>query len=229
MCHNDNVTLYKKFHRFVSRYALNYIEDELDPVKFVGVNNGHCRCIIRYTHCLFCACELVSYIMGSIPLDAINFFWTRLSFADMSMQQEFDVIVKHFAEVDIARKVIITSKLHEIAYPHMNSMYPLFDKVKTKESQKGHACKLERSTKRDPSYFEHVDTLHSVNDNSFSWKSSKALGQKVKLAEIYKRNIPMLDQFHVNLYPSYMLDIIDVKANGHCGYHAAAACLTRYG
>jgi len=58
----------------------------------------------------------------------------------------------------------------------MTSMCPSFDKVKTKGSQKGSASKLERSTKRDPSYFEHVDALHSMNDNSLTWKSSKASG-----------------------------------------------------
>ena len=57
----------------------------------------------------------------------------------------------------------------------------------------------------------------NMNDNSLSWKSSKALGQKVKLTKIHKRNISMLDQFHVNLHP-YILDIVDVKANDHCGY-----------
>jgi len=133
------------------------------------------RCIIRYTHGLPCACELAMHIMGSIPLDAINGFWTRLSFvdmgsnepyADMSMQQKFDVILKCFAGVDIAGKVTIKSKLREIAYPGMTLMCPSVDKVKTKGSQKRRASKLERSTKCDISYFEYVDALHFVHDCS---------------------------------------------------------------
>ena len=46
----------------------------------------------------------------------------------------------------------------------------------------------------------------------------------MKLAKIHKRNIHMLDQFHVNLHP-YILGIVDVKANGHCGYRAVDALL----
>ncbi|KAH1203861.1 hypothetical protein GmHk_17G049971 [Glycine max] len=84
---------------------------------------------------------------------------------------------------------------------------------------KGRASKFERSTKRDPSYIEHVDALYFVHDSSFNWKSFKASGQKLKLAKIHKTNIHMLDQFHVNLHP-YILGIVDVKANGHCGYRA---------
>ena len=96
--------------------------------------------------------------MGSIPVDAINGFWTRLSFvdmgsnepfADMFVQQKFDVILKCFAGVNIIGKVTIKSKLREIAYPDITSMCPPFDKVKTKGSQKGRASKLERSTKCD--------------------------------------------------------------------------------
>ena len=115
-------------------------------------------CIIRYTHSLPCAYELVMHIMGSIPVDAINGFWTRLSFvdmgsnepfADMFVQQKFDVILKCFAGVNIIGKVTIKSKLREIADPDITSMCPPFDKVKTKGSQKGRASKLERSTKCD--------------------------------------------------------------------------------
>ena len=73
--HSHNVTLYKRLREFVSRFALNHIEDELDRVKFVGVDNNRCGCIIRYTHGLLCACELARYIMGSITLDAMNVFF----------------------------------------------------------------------------------------------------------------------------------------------------------
>ena len=48
--HSNNVTLYKRLHEFVSRYALNHIEDELDRVKFVGVDKD--------------CCELAIYAMG---------------------------------------------------------------------------------------------------------------------------------------------------------------------
>jgi len=36
--------------------------------------------------------------------------------------------------------------------------------------------------------------------------------------------IPMLDQFHLKCHP-YILDVIDVKVNGHCGFRAIASLL----
>ena len=50
MGHGHNITLYKSLCIFVSRYVVNHIEDELDRVKFVGVDKD--------------CCELAIYAMG---------------------------------------------------------------------------------------------------------------------------------------------------------------------
>jgi len=92
--------------------------------------------------------------------------------------------------------------------------------VKTKGSQKNQANKFQRSTKRTPSYFEHVDRIHFVNDSSSSLKTRKG---KVKVTT-NTNAIPMLDQFHLKCYP-YILDVIDVKTDGHCGFRAIASLL----
>ena len=73
-----NVEMYKRLHGFVSRYALNHIVDEFDRVKFIGVNTLCCGCIVRCTHGVPCACELVRYALGSIPLHTIHIYWTML-------------------------------------------------------------------------------------------------------------------------------------------------------
>jgi len=44
------------------------------------------------------------------------------------------------------------------------------EKVKTKGAQKKKIIKQERSTKRDLSYYEYVDALHSVKNNSSTLK-----------------------------------------------------------
>ena len=41
---------------------------------------------------------------------------------------------------------------------------------------------------------------------------------------IQRQNIPMLDQFHLCIQDS-IENIIDVKTDGNCGYHAIAALL----
>jgi len=75
-------TLYKKLLGMVSRYTLNEIATEFERVHYAGNNPSSCGCVMRTTHDLPCACELSRYVVGSIPLDLIHMFWTRLSFSD---------------------------------------------------------------------------------------------------------------------------------------------------
>ena len=89
-------------------------------------------------------------------------------------------------------KVTMKAKLHEIAYPEQTSMYAPSDKVKTKGGQKRSERKAERSTKREPSYFEYVDAMHSFNDSSTTQKVSQSSSQRRK----QKRPVTMLNQFH---------------------------------
>jgi len=86
----------------------------------------------------------------------------------MSIQKEFDVILKGFKKVDIAGKVNLKNKLMEIAYPDMTSLCTPTSKVKTKGAENGRVTKFARSTKRIPSYFEHVDALQSQQDSSYT-------------------------------------------------------------
>ena len=82
--HVFNVTRYKKLVDFVSKYALQYIAEESDWVEYLGLDNSYCGCTIRSTHDLPCACELVSFGVGSMPLQSVHFLCTRLSFLDIS-------------------------------------------------------------------------------------------------------------------------------------------------
>ena len=102
----------------------------------------------------------------------------------------------------------------------MTSMCPPIDKVKTKGSQKGYAGKFEQSTKSLPSFFEHVDALHFVDDSSSTWRSPSTLSQQ----PARMRKIPTLDQFHVNFHP-YISNIVDVRSHGHCCYQTVATSL----
>ena len=226
-----NVTLYKHLIGYVSKYALVHIAEEFLKVQTTGFDSSHCGCVIRRTHGLPCACELARYHLGLIPLTEVHVMWTKLSFSyiscsesrsELCIQQDIDIIVARFKDVDIAGKVAIKSKLHEIAYPDMTSMCPPVDKVKTKGSQKEKAKWFALSTKRDPSYFEHVDKIHSVHDSNCNSKT-QLLTNPVK-SLIKTNEIQMLDQFHLACHP-YIIGVIDVKADGHCVYQAIVALL----
>ena len=49
-------------------------------------------------------------------------------------------------------------------------MHVPLEKVKTKGAQKKQMTKHQRSTKRDPSYWEYVDALHYVQNSNSSMK-----------------------------------------------------------
>ena len=123
----------------VSRYALNQIVVEFERVHYADKNPSYCGCIMKTTHSLPCTCELVRYVVDTIPLDTIHMFCRRLSFTyqglsepKVSIIEEMKTISKQFKEFDVCGKVTIKSKLREIAYPYVNSMFALSEKVKTK-------------------------------------------------------------------------------------------------
>jgi len=223
------MTLYKHLVDVVSKSALAWIAEEVQRVKHVGFNSEHCGCVLRSTHGLPCVCALARYQFGVIPLNEVHVMWTRLSFSDissghsfseLSCQQELDVITNRFKEVDIGGKLTIKNKLREITYPDMTSMCPTRKKVKTKGSQTHKEKMHERSTKRNPFYYEHVDKIHSIDDSCSSQKGSRgksqlALSQKV---------VPMLDQFHLICHP-FIEEAVDVKVDGNCGYRSIVALL----
>ncbi|KAL5180106.1 Receptor-like cytoplasmic kinase 176 [Glycine soja] len=198
--HVFKVTLYKKLLGMVSRYALNQITAKFERVHYAGKNPSHCGCIMRTTHGLPCACELARYVVGTISLDIIHMFWRRLSFTDQglselefSITEEIKIISKRFEELDVCEKVTLMCK-----------QKVLKEKPMTKH---------QRSTKRDPSYWEYVDALHSVKNNNSSIKRATSSCEQPKP----RRNMPMLDQFHPCMH-DFIENIVDVKPNGNSGY-----------
>ncbi|KAH1190176.1 hypothetical protein GmHk_20G057800 [Glycine max] len=220
-------TLYKRLLGMVSRYALNEILVEFERVCHLKDNVSSCGCVLRITLGLPCACELQRYEGGSIPLDAIHMYWRRLNFSDqglceaeVSIKEEIDIIHKRFEELDVCGKVTFKSKLREFAFPDETSMCPPPTKVKTKGAPKKVMKRSERSTKRDPSYWEYVDAYHSVQNRNTSVRPSASSFAPPKPA----RMIPMLDQFPPFMH-GFIEDVVDVKADGNYGYGSVSALL----
>ncbi|XP_052727423.1 PKS-NRPS hybrid synthetase cheA-like [Vigna angularis] len=220
--------IYRRLVGRVSRYALGLIADEIERVNKIGMDSGRCGCILSSTYDLPCACVLARYQPGIIPLGEIHVMWTRLSISgivsneslpEFSIDHEVQLVQERFNKVDIGEKVNIKQKMIEIACPEMTSMVAPTHKVKTKGAQKSKDARHERSTKRDPSYFEHVDTLHSMTESS-----SRKTKVKSKAKEETRRTIPMLNQFHPICHP-FIVDVVDVVADGHCGYRCISAML----
>ncbi|KAH1189464.1 putative protein FAR1-RELATED SEQUENCE 10 [Glycine max] len=220
-------TLYKRLLGMLLRDALNEIAYEVDRLCYLGNNPSSCGCVMRSTHGLPCACELSRYTAGNILVESFNIFWRRLCFSDqglceaeVSIKDEIETISKRFEELDVSGKVTLKSELREIAYPDQNSMCPPPSKVNSKGAPKKPMKRIQRSTKRDPSYWEYVDAFHSIQSSNSSVKRSASCSEPPQPTTI----IPMLDQF-APFIQGFIRDVVDVKADGNCGYRSIAALL----
>ena len=138
----------------------------------------------------------------------------------LSIQREVDLLLNLFEEVDIAGKVTTKHKLPDIVCPSMTSMLPLTSKIKTKGAPKSHQSKM--STKCDPLYFEHVDAfIESSRKDTCVAKTENKLKTK---GVIQEKIIPTLEQINPVFQP-YIVDVVDVVGDGHCGYKCIAALL----
>ncbi|XP_052723064.1 uncharacterized protein LOC108336891 [Vigna angularis] len=212
----------------VSRYALDLIAKELKIVQQIGLDSSKCGCVLRRTFGVPCACELARYDPRMIPIGEFHIMWRRLHFSNvelnetkpqLSIKDELKQVEERFNEVDIGGKVTIKQKLLEIVCPTLTSMVPPLHKVKTKGAQKSKVKRSERSTTRDPSYFEYVDAFHSTIESSSVRSKLQSKPKAMK-----KRRVPMIDQFHSTTHP-FIVDVVDVVADGHCGYRCIAALL----
>ncbi|KAH1189849.1 hypothetical protein GmHk_20G057540 [Glycine max] len=77
-----------------------------------------------------------------------------------------------------------------------------------------------RSTKCDPSYWEYVDAFESMqNSNSSVRRTASSFEQPNR-----RKMMPMLDQFQPFMH-DFIDKIVDVKADGNCGYRSVACLL----
>ncbi|KAL5190510.1 Protein FAR-RED ELONGATED HYPOCOTYL 3 [Glycine soja] len=213
-------TLYKRLVGMVSRNALNEIVAEVERLCYLGNDLSSCGCVMRSTIGLPCACDLSRYTADNIPVDSVHMFWRRLCFSDqglceaeVNIKEEIETISKRFEELDVCGKLTLKSKLQDIAYPDHNFMCHTPSKVNTKGASKKPMKRSQRSTKRDPSYWEYVDVFHSVQRSNSSVKHSASSSELPKPTRI----IPMLDQF-APFIQGFIHNIVDVKADSNCGY-----------
>ncbi|XP_004489484.1 uncharacterized protein [Cicer arietinum] len=247
--HRHSNKLYANLCGVVSKNAIDHIAAEFDRVKYVGINKSECRCTIRRTHGLPCACEIARYSMipRSISLDVIHVWWTKLTFHDdgsgkpseLSVKHEIEVIVKKFDELDVPGKIAPKGKLHEIAYPSTTSMCPSVGKVKTKGAPKKGKSKIskrDKSTKRDPSWWEYVDASVRCSDtNACSIVTSNKVQQpRPSVTKLTPRpSVSKVQQPRVLIFKEWLPveihkfidDIIDVGKDGNCGYRVATTLL----
>ncbi|KAJ1424222.1 Protein FAR1-RELATED SEQUENCE 6 [Sesbania bispinosa] len=214
--HHFNNPLYNELRGLVSRNALALIDVEKQRINYVGIDISTCGCTLRNTHGLPCACQLAR----------VHTHWMKLTFNDggidgpgcgLSVQPECDEVLRTFEKLDLSGKVVLNSKMREVAFPETTSMCPPPNKIKTKGGVKG-KFKSKYSTKRDPSFFEHVDAMHSQHESC----STQPPGFQSQPR--CKKQVTILDQLPSVLH-LFIVRVDDVEADGNCGYRAIAASL----
>lgn len=250
--HRYNNRLYAHLCGHVSRYALSHIANEFDRVKYVGIDKCSYRCTIRMTHGLLCACELARYSMipSAIPLNVVHIVWRRLNFFDdgfnksseLSLKPEIDALMRRFDELDMSGKIALKGKVYELAFPTTTSMCPPSNKANTKGAPKRGKRKMsnrEKSTKCDPSWWEHVDA-YIESQASVSKCTPKPSVQKFttrpsvhkltpqpSVNKVDKPKVfPFMEWLHKEIH-HFIDDVLDVGPDGNCGYRAVGALLGR--
>jgi len=154
----------------ISRTGLNFLFHEAKRSETTGADSSLCGCTIRTTYGLPCACIISKKkeLNSPIRMDEVADHWKKLRFDDfdppkendskITISDELEVIMEKFAKADDTTKMHIKEQLRKIAFPETTDLKPPSQPVKTKGApKKSKITQDDTSTKRSPSYFEHVD------------------------------------------------------------------------
>ena len=173
----------------------------------------------RTSYGLPCAHELAELIKEgrTIPLDSVHSHWRKLDTindnvsSELTITPEIDSILRQFADCDEAGKIALKRKLRELAYPATTYMFPPLEKVKAKGRP---SLKINLSTKRAPSLFEIVEFAHDSTSPATPCSVKVPKEKKLKYIKCFPHQIR-----------KHIVNIVDVKADGHCGYRSIAGLL----
>lgn len=164
--------LFKDIRGSVSSHAMKLIhEEKKNRVDYVGMDHSICGCLLRSTHGLPCAHEIVGYMHSNmpIPLSCIDNFWKQLSTTPyeeptehISKEHETRALDSMWDKGSVTQKLMIKQKLKEIINPSSTSVgEPLIKETgkgrpSLQKSKTAKRRKVDTSTKRDLSGFEYA-------------------------------------------------------------------------
>ena len=217
--HQFNNAMFKELRGMVSRASLNMILMEFKRATQVDIDKGICGCVNRTSYGLPCAHELGQLIKEgrTIPLDSVHSHWRKLDTvtdnvsSELTISTEIDSILRQFADCDEAGKIALKRKLRELACLATTSMCPPLEKVKGKGRP---SLKINLSTKRAPSSFEIVESAHDSTSPATACSVKAPKEKKLKYIKCFPHQIR-----------EHIVNIMDVKADGHCGYRSIAGLL----
>lgn len=121
--------------------------------------------MLRLTHGLPCAYEIVKYKKDDkpIPLECIDPHWRQLDMtcalkrktSECSYDAKMKLFHRRWMKSDATTQMILKKKLMELVAPQTTSHVEPFVNTKTRG---GPGKKMDKSSRRDPSLFEVVDS-----------------------------------------------------------------------
>lgn len=160
---------------------------------------------------------------GFIPLSVIDSYWKQLSCTPPILNRstldffdlpEIKALKSRYDESPDNARFFMQQDLKLLAFPQTTTILePPKATIK-----KGRPSKKDKSTKRYPSCFEHVEASLSCSSNLTPvGRYLKKLGIKTKACEDNQVNSEYLLQMRKHMRP-YIIDIEDMPSDGNCGY-----------
>ena len=169
--HDHRISDFNYLRGFVSCYALEMILEEKKRGEYVGIDVSMCGCVLKQTHGLPCAHEIVQWNREGrgIPLSSIHPRWKQLSDISRSIQaksidceREISLVRKRFDRAYEEQKCMMLKILLDLGNPASTNLEPSSKnnvvRGRSSISKKKTSKKEETSTKRDPSLFEFAKT-----------------------------------------------------------------------
>lgn len=177
--HKFKSPIFKELRGMVSIAALDKIHEAMECMGEGGVDPLLCGCVLRKTCGLPCAHEISEYVrLGkAIPVGSVDSFWRKLDMnpivvgdADVGVGNDFEnrcndclVDIKtKFSQSTETERLLILKRLREVLNPTTTSLIEPEIPIRTRGRSRPAKAKQSKSTKRDPSAFEYVE---SVNDS----------------------------------------------------------------
>ncbi|XP_008228065.1 PREDICTED: uncharacterized protein LOC103327505 [Prunus mume] len=226
--HDFRSSDFEELRGFVSSSALYMVLEETKLANNYGIDSEVCGCLLRLTHVLPCAHEIVKYKKDGkpIPLECIDPHWRQLDMtcalkrktSECSYDAEMKLFHRRWMKSDATTQMILRRKLMELVAPQTTLLVKPFVNTKTRGRP---GKKMDKSTRRDPSLFEVVDSPR-LDGCSLSGIPPKVSAKQKRQPK--ERPVEFVDAFPQALR-SCIHHVKDVATDGHCGYRAIAALL----
>ncbi|XP_052171683.1 PKS-NRPS hybrid synthetase cheA-like [Diospyros lotus] len=232
--HNFRSEIFRELRGIISRNAMNMVSKQTEMAQKIGVDKVACRCVIRSTHGLPCAHEIAELMMEGrpIPLSFVHPYWTKLDLVNtvdvssvLTIDPELESLYNIFQSEPEGGKIILKQKLRELIDPTTTSLIPPSVKVRTKgKPSLKKKIEVDTSTRRDPSYFEIVQSIHDSISPTIQ-SSVKTLNEGKLYRTSVKQRLLGYDASFPSKIRHFIHNIVNVESDGHCGFRAIAALL----